>query len=60
MYADGADEGDASESYNAHSLLHELAVVFSEMDADRQTRVYKRVMSSGECKIHGCVEFKCV
>ena len=50
-YADGADEGDASESYNAHSLLHELAVVFSEMDADRQTRVYKRVMSSGALPI---------
>ena len=34
------------EAYHAHELLHELAVVYSQMSAESQTRVYKRVVSS--------------
>ena len=37
--------------YNAHALLHELASVYSDMDAAAQARVYKRVMSSGALPI---------
>ena len=39
------------ESYHAHALLHELAVVYAKMDADKQARVYKRVVSSGALPI---------
>lgn len=35
------------DAYHAHALLHELAVVFSKMNPEAQTRVYKRVVSSG-------------
>ena len=32
-------------------LLHELAIVYSQMDVAKQTRVYKRVLSSGALPI---------
>ena len=45
----GDEEGE--DSYNAHTLLHELATVYADMDAAAQGRVYKRVMCSGALPI---------
>lgn len=39
------------EAYHAHELLHELAVVYSQMSPEIQARVYKRVVSSGALPI---------
>ena len=44
-----ADEQE--ESFLAHSLLHDLASLFNQMDPDAQTRVYKKVVSSGALPI---------
>lgn len=44
-----ADEKD--ESFQAHSLLHDLASLFNQMDPAAQTRVYKKVVSSGALPI---------
>ncbi len=44
-----ADEKD--ESFQAHSLLHDLASLFNQMDPGAQTRVYKKVVSSGALPI---------
>ena len=44
-----ADEKD--ESFQAHSLLHDLASLFNQMDPSAQTRVYKKVVSSGALPI---------
>jgi hypothetical protein len=39
------------EAHSAHFLLHSLASVYSDMDKEKQSRVYKRVMSSGALPI---------
>jgi hypothetical protein len=35
------------DGYDARGLLYDLASVYSQMDTEKQARVYKRVMSSG-------------
>jgi hypothetical protein len=45
----GGPEG--SDSLHAHSLLHDLASLFNELDPAAQTRVYKKVVSSGALPI---------
>ena len=47
--AEGEQEGD--NLYDAHALLHELATVYTDMPLECQSRVYKRVMSSGALPI---------
>lgn len=47
----GAADEEGEDSYNAHTLLHELATVYADMDAAAQGRVYKRVMYSGALPI---------
>ena len=46
---EGEQEGD--NLYDAHALLHELATVYADMPLECQSRVYKRVMSSGALPI---------
>ena len=41
------NENNVVDAYRAHTLLHEMAALYSRMDNERQTSVYKRVMQSG-------------
>ena len=43
--------GAKDESFHAHSLLHDLATIFNELEPAAQARVYKRVVSSGSLPI---------
>lgn len=41
------DEYTSVDGFNPHALLNDLAIVYALMDKEKQSRVYKRVMSSG-------------
>ena len=41
------NENNVVDAYRAHNLLHEMAALYSRMDSERQTSVYKRVVQSG-------------
>mmetsp|Transcript_8597 Transcript_8597/g.14567 ORF Transcript_8597/g.14567 Transcript_8597/m.14567 type:complete len:515 (-) Transcript_8597:283-1827(-) len=41
------NDNNVVDAYRAHTLLHEMAALYSKMDNDRQTSVYKRVVQSG-------------
>ncbi len=49
--ADDDSAGAKDESFHAHSLLHDLATLFNELEPSAQARVYKRVVSSGSLPI---------
>jgi hypothetical protein len=48
---DDGSAGAKDESFHAHSLLHDLATLFNELEPSAQARVYKRVVSSGSLPI---------
>lgn len=47
----GNDSSSVVEAYRAHSLLHEMASLFSKMDSSAQTQIYKRIMAPGSLPI---------
>jgi len=42
-----AQENSVIDAYHAHSLLFQLATVYSQLDKEAQTSVYKRLVSAG-------------
>lgn len=46
-----ANDSSVVDAYRAHSLLHEMAALFSQMDKSAQTEVYRRVISAGSLPI---------
>ena len=46
-----ANDSSVVDAYRAHSLLHEMASVFSEIDKTAQAEVYRRVISPGSLPI---------
>jgi hypothetical protein len=42
-----SQDSSVVDAYHAHSLLHELATVYSRLRKEAQTRVYKRVLTAG-------------
>ena len=49
--ADDDSAGAKDESFQAHSLLHDLATIYNELEPSAKARVYKRVVSSGSLPI---------
>lgn len=45
------DSSSIVEAYRAHSLLHEMASLYSKMDSASQTQIYKRIMAPGSLPI---------
>ncbi len=46
-----ANDSSVVDAYRAHSLLHDMAALFSEMNKTAQTEVYRRVISAGSLPI---------
>jgi hypothetical protein len=47
----GNDSSSVVDAYRAHSLLHEMASLYSKMDSAAQTQIYKRIMAPGTLPI---------
>lgn len=47
----GNDSSSIVEAYRAHSLLHEMAALYSKMDNTAQTQIYKKIMAAGSMPI---------
>lgn len=47
----GNDTSSVVDAYRAHSLLHEMASLFSQMDNTIQTQIYKKIMAPGSLPI---------
>eukprot|EP00602_Paraphysomonas_sp_CaronLab_P003967 CAMPEP_0185017436 /NCGR_PEP_ID=MMETSP1103-20130426/388_1 /TAXON_ID=36769 /ORGANISM="Paraphysomonas bandaiensis, Strain Caron Lab Isolate" /LENGTH=753 /DNA_ID=CAMNT_0027546853 /DNA_START=39 /DNA_END=2300 /DNA_ORIENTATION=+ len=45
------NDNSVVDAYRAHSLLHEMATIYSKMDKNAQAQVYKRVMAPGSLPI---------
>ena len=45
------DSNQIMETYRAHALLYEMAALYSSLDKEKQTAIYRRVMSSGALPI---------